>query len=67
MKLNIEKINRELKRLGWNKPRLAKELGITRQGVYYYLLSKPTIWKVERLACALGLEPKDLLRSTTTS
>ena len=61
MKLNIEKINRELKRLGWNKPRLAKELGLTRQGVYYYLSSKPTIWKIEKLANALGLEARDLL------
>ena len=61
MKLNIEKINRELNRLGWNKSRLAKELGMTRQGVYYYLSSKPTVWKVERLAHVLGLESKDLL------
>ena len=61
MKLNIEKINRELKRLGWNKPRLAKELGMTRQGIYYYLSSGPTTWKVERLAKILNLDPKDLL------
>jgi len=61
MELNIEKINRELDRLGWKKPRLAKELGITKQGIYYYLSSKPTVWKVERLAHVLGLESKDLL------
>ena len=61
MKLNIEKINRELKRLGWSKPRLAKELGLTRQGVYYYLSSGATIWKAERLGDALGVDPKDLL------
>ena len=61
MKLNIEKINRELRRLGWNKPRLAKELGLTRQGVYYYLSSGATTWKAERLGNALGVDPKDLL------
>ena len=61
MKLNIEKINRELTLLGWNKSRLAKELGITRQGVHYYLSSKPTVWKVEKLADVLGLDAKDLL------
>ena len=61
MKLNIEKINRELNLLGWNKSRLAKELGMTRQGVYYYFSSKPTIRKVEKLANVLGLDAKDLL------
>ena len=61
MKLNTEKIYRELSRLGWKKSRLAKELGITRQGVHYYLSSKPTVWKVEKLADVLGLDAKDLL------
>jgi len=61
MKLNTEKIYRELSLLGWKKSRLAKELGITRQGVHYYLSSKPTVWKVEKLADVLGLDAKDLL------
>ena len=63
MKLNTRKINRELERLGWTRAFLAEKAGTTRQSVYNWLTleSTPRMLNVERLAKALGLDPKDLL------
>ena len=61
MKLNTKKIMAELKRLDWNYVKLAKEMGISRQLVHYYLHSAPSIVKVEKLAKALNIDSKDLL------
>jgi transcriptional regulator with XRE-family HTH domain len=63
MKLNTRKINRELERFGWTRAVLAKKAGTTRQSVYNWLTleSTPRMVNVERLAKALGLDPKDLL------
>ena len=58
---NLRKIEGELKRLGWNKSRLAKEMKMSRQAIHQYLYSKVTIYKAERVAGALGLDTKDLL------
>ena len=62
MELNVEKIKRELKRLGWSYQRLADETGIgTRQAVYYYLVSK-SLKGADKFAKALDIAPKDLLK-----
>jgi len=63
MKINKRKIDLELKRLGWTKYRLAKEMGAKHQWVYYVLKTGNglTFRTVERIAEAIGLPPKDLL------
>jgi len=63
MELNKRKIGLELDRLGWSKRRLAKEMGVQRQWVYVILGRKGgcTLRTVERIAKALGMNPRDLL------
>ena len=61
MKINKKKIEHEIKRLGWNYSRLAKEGGISRQLINYYLHSEPSIKIVEKLAMILNVDPRDLL------
>jgi len=63
MKINKRKIELELKRLGWSKYRLAKEMGAKHQWVYYVLNNENsfTFRTVERIARAIGADPKDLL------
>jgi plasmid maintenance system antidote protein VapI len=63
MKLNKRKIEIELARLEWTKYRLAKEMGVTRQWVYTVLGRNGgcTLRTVDRIAHALGADPKDLL------
>ena len=61
MQLNIKKIERELKRLGWNKSRLGREMGMSKQAIHYYFKSNVTLMKVEKLAKALNLDARDLL------
>ena len=63
MELNKRKINIELARLKWTKYRLAKEMGVTRQWVYRILgrTGGCTLRTVDRIAKALGADPKDLL------
>ena len=62
MQLNLQKINRELERLGWNKVEYARRLKISKQLLHYYL--SPNIRGIktaEKLAEPLNLDPKDLL------
>lgn len=61
MRLNKHKIDRELRRLNWDYTRFAKEGGMSKQLLNYYLHAPPTIKTVERLGDILNLDPKDLL------
>ena len=67
MKPNIKKMELEMNRLGWNKARLAKEMGVTRQSVYYYFSedfsqkTDPRLGTITKMGKALGIDPKDLL------
>jgi len=68
MKLNIEKIKDELKKLGHTQTWLAMKIihsdgktGISRQLLSYMICSKK-ITHTERIAKALGLNPRDLIK-----
>lgn len=64
LKLNIEKIKKEMERLGWSHYRLAGEMDCNRQWVYNLLSSDyggVTLKTVDKLAKALYMDPKDLL------
>jgi len=62
MRVNVEKIEFELKRLGWTQTRLAKEVGMTRQGISYIMLKQRAPLKtLDRIAKGLCVDPKDLL------
>ena len=61
MQWNFKKIDSELKRLNWNKSRLAREIGISRQAINQYFNAGVTIYKVKKVADALRLDSKDLL------
>jgi len=64
MEINTRKIQIELDRLKWTRYRLAKEMGVKTQWVYYVMSGKQngfTFRTVERIATALGLDPKDLI------
>jgi len=63
LKLNVKKIEFELKRLGWNQSRLAEETGMTRQGVSIALIRQATLLRtIDKFAKALGVHPRDLLK-----
>ena len=62
MKLNVNKIRFEIKRLGWSQAKLAKEAKITRQGLATILDRESTkLSTIGRLANALMVSEKDLL------
>jgi len=61
MELHIQKIKKELKRLNRNQSWLSKKMGISRQLLSYMITSKK-ITHAERIAKALDMEPKDLIR-----
>ena len=63
MKINIKKIEFELKRLGWTKYRLAKEMDVTHQWIYFILSNEKncTLRTIDDIARALALDPKDLI------
>lgn len=61
MELNIKKIETEMKRLGWTKTKLGRELGMSKQAIHYWFNSKVTIMKAERLAQILNVSARDLL------
>jgi hypothetical protein len=64
MKLNVKKIEKELKRLGKPKVWLAKQCGISRALLNYRLQNK-TLKGVEGLAAVLDYDPKDLILADT--
>ena len=64
MKLNKDKINKELARLGWSYYRLGEEMKVKRQWVYQLMDPKyngVTLKTIEKLADALDFDPKDLI------
>jgi DNA-binding Xre family transcriptional regulator len=62
MKLNIEKINKELKKRKWNRSELSRQMKVDRQLVNHYLNHPINSMKiVDRLADILEVKPKDLI------
>ena len=61
MEWNMKKIESELKRLGWSKSRLAKEMGLARQSIHQYFSSKPSLKIAENIAKTLNIDERDLL------
>ena len=61
MELNTKKIEQEMARLGLNKNRLAKKMGITRQAVNYYFKEKP-ISMAERFGKFFKINPRDFIK-----
>ena len=60
MELNIEKIQKELDRLERPRKWLAGQIGVDRQLVDYWFKHR-TIKAADRIAKALGYDPKDLI------
>jgi len=61
-KLNTNKVKRELDVRRWTQQDLATRLGVTRQAVNDMLSRESAGLKLlDRVAKALGLDPKDLL------
>ena len=61
MELNINKIHRELKRLGKNQSWLANEAKMSRQ-LLSYLLKKKSVGGAEKIGKALDIDPRDLIK-----
>ena len=62
MKVNVKKINAELERAGWSRAEYARQVGVTRQLMDYYLNGEVKGFRiVEVLARPFGMDPKDLL------
>jgi len=64
MRINTNKIQMELDRLGWPVQKLADRMRCTRQWVYH-IMGNPddhSFKTVEKLADALGVEEKDLIK-----
>jgi ribosome-binding protein aMBF1 (putative translation factor) len=63
MKLNHDKINREMERLGWSIQDLSEKSKIPRQSIYNWLRHGlvPRLPNIEKMAIALNLDPKDLI------
>lgn len=66
MKLNIDRILYEMDKLKWNPSRLARETGVSRQAVLYWLNKEnghsPRLGTIQKIADALNVEPKDLIK-----
>ena len=64
MKINFEKIKKEMARNNWNISQLAAEMKVSRQKLHFIFSPKfksHTLKTIESLAMALGVDPKDLL------
>ena len=62
LKLNVVKIDAELKRIDWTQADLARAIGARRQYISKLLKTQRcSFGMVEKIADALGFEPKDLL------
>jgi len=61
MKLNVKKIKKELKRLGWTYDDVAKRTGFKgRQNIFYYIDSE-SISGAEIFGKVFNIDPKDLI------
>jgi len=62
MKINTEKIKKELARRGWSKNHFALKCDMTRQAFEYILKARTTTFStLDKIAKVLEFEPKDLL------
>jgi len=61
LQLNVDKIKKELDRIGENQTWLAEQLNTTRQNIAY-MLSNNSIRSAERIGHVLNIEPKDLIK-----
>jgi len=63
MKVNISKIEKEMKRLGWSVATLAEKAGLSRQTIYDRLKSNTggNMQTVDDIAKALNMDGKELL------
>ncbi|MDO9463727.1 MAG: hypothetical protein Q7J67_00255 [bacterium] len=61
MELNTLKIKQELERLGENQAWLANKMKVSRQLLFYMIKSKK-ITHAEKIAKALNLDPRDLIK-----
>ena len=59
-KLNIALLDKKLAKRGWNRSDFARESGISRQLLSYYI-ANPSLKGIEFMAIKLGLRVKDLL------
>jgi len=65
MELNVRKIELELERMGWSMAELARQMGSHRQLVHRFMTRTEnglTLKTVERIAEALGVPAKDLIK-----
>jgi len=63
MELNIEKIQRELDRLGWSKYILAQKMDVNKETIYSIFRRNSTkISTINQIAKILDVDPKDLLK-----
>ena len=64
MELHREKIRIELERLGWSEAELAKRMGVKRQYLNRIMVGHIgiSLKGIDRIADALGLSGKDLIR-----
>ena len=64
MDFNRKKIQIELERLGWSESELAKKAGSHRQWLNAIMTGKRgiSLAGIQRIADALGLDPKDLIK-----
>jgi len=62
MRLKIEKIDFELKRLGWSRSKLAEQMGFSRQRLSY-ILQHPYIKlrTLDKLAQTIQISTRDLI------
>ena len=65
MEINTDKIDQKIARLRWTYSDLAREIGCTKQWVYWKLTydqAGTTFKTVEKFARALDAAPKDLIK-----
>ena len=63
MELNIDKIQRELDRLGWSKYILAQKMNVNKETIYSIFRRNSTkISTINQIAEILDVDPKDLLK-----
>jgi len=59
--LNEKKLLLELKRLGWNKSELSRQMGLNSRQALHELLKAKTLKSIIRIAATLKMDYKDLL------
>ena len=64
MELHRSKIKLEMEKNGWSPSELARRMGVSRQHVSIFLNKNGgiTLKTIDKIADALGLDPKDLIK-----